>query len=931
MESFHAKKITFADKIKVTTINVNGYRTRESQVRKYISENGRNSILALSDTRLTKSIKVQEIPGYAMIRKDKISNTVMATAGGVLLIIPNRWSCLSINLVTTGDHFEAVAAIVLPTGRGCKPLKILCIYNHPGHHFPGNIITEFKNMTFNGREIPGFILGDLNCPNVAFGSRVSNEFGNKLLQLLNQENLILFNCKSPTYFSNASGLSNVLDLVIGEPLTSRFVESCQVRGDVGSDHLPVTTTLSFTDEIKEQERINMDVWAKYVDRELESYELSECIDTNIEYIGKVFMETRARCLTVKKPRKRNFPPEISRNLRLRKTILRNRKKASTDLARLILTKQYNRINRTVQEQIRIFDDEKLQNLATEICNSRNTNQMWGSFNRYKNRHKDIEEPDAPLVTSAGSFTTNNREKCDEFAHYLRSVHSVPENPLFDQVFKDKVDDSILKPETIPPAAGTNPIPKIGVKKFEELLNETKPGSSPGEDQISYDILKLCSSSTKQVMCNLFNQCLEKNVFPPAWKKAKLRMLPKPGRDKNYACNYRPISLLSGLGKIFERYIYPFLLAELDSMNFITKCQAGFLKGRSSQEHIFRLSQDVSNAFKKRECCLAVFLDVKAAFDSVWLNGLKYKISKIGLSEQMTKLLFSFLYDKTLKVYMDGVWSDIVNLRAGTPQGSCLSPILYIIYMNDMTHDLDLSKLMASQYADDTGLWVCSSKVSVAAKEMQKALTKLEQWCMKWRVTLSPAKSQLLLFTKCFRHKDEVQETGLDIHLFQEKILVAAEATFLGVIFDTRLTWQPQFSKLVSKAYTRLNLLRIISAQSNKHNPNMLATLYTSIIRTIFEYGSIGMINAAETHFDKLQLIQNQAMRIMMKSPAYTSVTDLHDCTGLPRIKQHLIDFVKMRVESMKRSSPIIWESINAFKNVQHISENSSVLDVIGHF
>ena len=271
MESFHAKKITFADKIKVTAINVNGYRTRESQVRKYISENGRNSILALSDTRLTKSIKVQEIPGYAMIRKDKISNTVMATAGGVLLIIPNRWSCLSINLVTTGDHFEAVAAIVLPTGRGCKPLKILCIYNHPGHHFPGNIITEFKNMTFNGREIPGFILGDLNCPNVAFGSRVSNEFGNKLLQLLNQENLILFNCKSPTYFSNASGLSNVLDLVIGEPLTSRFVESCQVRGDVGSDHLPVTTTLSFTDEIKEQEQINMDVWAKYVDRELESH------------------------------------------------------------------------------------------------------------------------------------------------------------------------------------------------------------------------------------------------------------------------------------------------------------------------------------------------------------------------------------------------------------------------------------------------------------------------------------------------------------------------------------------------------------------------------------------------------------------------------------------------------------------------------------
>ena len=156
----------------------------------------------------------------------------------------------------------------------------------------------------------------------------------------------------------------------------------------------------------------MEAWAKIVDKELESFVLTECIDTNIENIGKVFNETKERCTSVKKPRKRNFPPEINKNLHLRKTLLRNRKKASTDLARLTLTKQYNRVNRTVQEQIGIFDDEELQRLATEICNTSNTNQMWSIYNKYKNRHKDIEEPDAPLVTSAGSYTTNNKEKCD---------------------------------------------------------------------------------------------------------------------------------------------------------------------------------------------------------------------------------------------------------------------------------------------------------------------------------------------------------------------------------------------------------------------------------------------------------------------------------------------------------------------------------------
>ena len=88
----------------------------------------------------------------------------------------------------------------------------------------------------------------------------------------------------------------------------------------------MTTTLTFTDEIKKKERINMEAWAKIVDKELESFVLTECIDTNIENIGKVFNETKERCTSVKKPRKRNFPPEINKNLHLRKTLLRNRKK-----------------------------------------------------------------------------------------------------------------------------------------------------------------------------------------------------------------------------------------------------------------------------------------------------------------------------------------------------------------------------------------------------------------------------------------------------------------------------------------------------------------------------------------------------------------------------------------------------------------------------
>ena len=211
--------------------------------------------------------------------------------------------------------------------------------------------------------------------------------------------------------------------------------------------------------------------------------------------------------------------------------------------------------------------------------------------------------------------------------------------------------------------------------------------------------------------------------------------------------------------------------------------------------------------------------------------------------------------------------------------------------------------------------------------MQAEIAKVEEWCKKWYVTLSPIKSKLILFTKCPRHKDEAAN-NYNIKLFNESITLAEEAEFLGVKFDCRLTWEPQIQKIVAKAYKRLNLLRAISAQAEKINPNVMAKLYMATIRSIFEYCSVCIINAAETHLQKLQLIQNQALRVIMRTPAYVAIDDLHDCSGLPRIKEHLIKFAQRRFASMERSSPLIEKTIEEYKQVRHITTNASALDVM---
>ena len=422
--------------------------------------------------------------------------------------------------------------------------------------------------------------------------------------------------------------------------------------------------------------------------------------------------------------------------------------------------------------------------------------------------------------------------------------------------------------------------------------------------------------------------MDENIFPDAWKAASVKMLVKPGKDKNEACSYRPISLLSCLGKLFERYIYTYLMKELTDKKFFNEIQAGFTKGRSQQEHIFRLSQDVNNNMKLRNCTAGLFLDVKAAFDSVWKSGLKFKIKRIGLTKQMQNILFSFLDSRTLRVNVNGIWSEVVSLEAGTPQGSCLSPILYLIYVNDASDGVNQKHLSMSQFADDIGLWASGVQVSEARAKIQGGVDSLQRWCSKWQVTLNPTKSKIVIFTKCPRHKDEIERDGFIVKLFNQDIPVTAEAEFLGITFDSRLTWEPQTRKIVAKAYKRLNLMRILSATSVKQNPDILAHIYKAIIRPIFEYSALSMISAANVHLNKLQLIQNQALRVVLGTPAYVSIKDLHDCSGIKEMKAHLISHAKRRLEALLKTSPLLHKTVSDYSQVKHIVENASVLDVL---
>ena len=155
------------------------------------------------------------------------------------------------------------------------------------------------------------------------------------------------------------------------------------------------------------------------------------------------------------------------------------------------------------------------------------------------------------------------------------------------------------------------------------------------------------------------------------------------------------------------------------------------------------------AFNRGEYVVAAFLDIEKAFDNVWHNGLRYKIFMLDLPTKMTRWLSDFQVGRIIQVNMNGFLSDKISPLAGVPQGSVLSPFLFLIYVNDLPkpHHRKNSK---SQFADDTALWAASKNIKFATKLLLKDLRKLAKWCAKWRIKPNPEKkSKIIMFSRSF--------------------------------------------------------------------------------------------------------------------------------------------------------------------------------------
>ena len=222
---------------------------------------------------------------------------------------------------------------------------------------------------------------------------------------------------------------------------------------------------------------------------------------------------------------------------------------------------------------------------------------------------------------------------------------------------------------------------------------------------------------------------------------------KAGKPASEIESFRPISLTSCVVKLLERMIADRLYNMAEDRNWLVKQQAGFRKGRCCEDQVLKLIQMISDGFqhKKPRRAVMVLLDYSKAYDRTWKERLLLKLTKLGVPQQMTRWIAAFLRTRTAEVNINNTLSKRVRMKQGLPQGSVLSPLLFLLYINDIGKDVpkEVEHLL---FADDASLVAFDHKIGAANKKLQVAVSAVEQWSVVNKLDLNLKKSCTFFFS-----------------------------------------------------------------------------------------------------------------------------------------------------------------------------------------
>ena len=845
-------------------LNVNSLLPKIEEIR-HIVKSSNAAVFGITESKLDQSILDCEvdIPGYDLLRCDRDRN-----GGGVACYIRQDLSYIPKNIfpITIENVF---VDILLPK---TKPFSVGILYRPPNQNSFLDVVNE-NICKLSPESTDVFILGDININVFLNGKNILQDKKTYLDNTLPLETNLkkyrelclsfsLFQIiNSPTRITTNS--SSLIDHILTNA-SDKITQNGVI--DIGvSDHQLIFCTRKIirskhnshkTIRCRSFEHYTPDVFNQKLKKSnFCNYETFQ----NVDQAYNDFSDKLLRCINEVAPSKeirmKNqsqewFDKEVLEAILLRDTLLQKFKKS-----------------RLRDDEIHYKESKYVAHNL--ICNKKKLffeNRLKQSIGKPKELWKNLKEiglPKQPTSKSNNICLMNNgilSFDLEKNANIFKEFYSNLAKNLVDKLPKTAIKfdtHSLCKYyEKYKLERNSFKFSNVSEETVLKILTDIDPTKSAGIDNISGRFIKDAAPTLVKPVTQLCNLSIRLSSFPTRCKIAKLKPIYKKG-SKNDPQNYRPISLLPLISKVFEKVIHDQTQEYISKYKILYDFQSGFRNSYSTDSCLVYLTNLIREGFDTGLYTGMILIDLQKAFDTIDHNLLLEKMIYLGFSEKTIQWFKCYLSNRAFIVNISDKFSQLGKVTCGVPQGSILGPLLFLLYVNDMPQAISNKLLL---YADDSCILFQHKEVKTIEHHLNKDFSNLCDWFVdnKLSIHFGQDKTKTILFTSRGKRK---KENYLNIVYNNIQIKQHTKVSYLGCILDETLSGESMSLKVIQKINTKLRFLY----RKNKFlTPNLRRMLCNALIQPHFDYACLswysGLTKALKT---KIQIMQNKCIRFCL--------------------------------------------------------------------